>query len=169
MRLVRICLVAALTAALVPTRPVAADQAGAPRAGPAVADSIVGGDAQDLGVRWARIPAGKFQMGCVPGDAECSDDEKPQHAVTLTRAYDLMTTEVTLGMFRPYANATSRSVPAQPNSNTDARQPVVTVTWDEATPPRPHAFMHQLAGRLPDDRRLNGGKLAGTIREVLAN
>jgi hypothetical protein len=41
-------------------------------------------------------------MGCVPLDDECNDDEEPRHMVRLTRPFDLMTTEVTLGMLRMY-------------------------------------------------------------------
>ena len=40
------------------------------------------------------------------------------------------------------------------------------VVWEEDGPPRPNYFMHQLGGRLPDDRRLDGAKLAATIEEV---
>jgi|GEM_PF-3301200 len=29
------------------------------------------------------IPAGAFQMGCSPGDRDCSDDEKPPHPVKI--------------------------------------------------------------------------------------
>jgi serine/threonine-protein kinase len=99
-----------------------------------------------LGARWARISAGTFQMGCVPGDADCTDEEKPRHAVTLTRPFDLMTTEVTLGMFRAYATGTGKSLPAQPEWSTNARQPVVNVTWDEAV-----AMCGWLGGRLPTE------------------
>ena len=66
--------------------------------------------------------------------------------VTLTRAFDLMTTEVTLGMFRAYASATGKTVPDQPDWNTDARQPIVKVNWDESA-----AFCAWLNGRLPTE------------------
>lgn len=33
------------------------------------------------------IPAGSFAMGCVPGDANCKPEEKPQHLVTLDAFY----------------------------------------------------------------------------------
>ena len=40
------------------------------------------------------------------------------------------------------------------------------VAWDGDDPPRPNYFMHQLGGRLPDDLRLDGAKLAAAIEEV---
>jgi len=100
-------------------------------------------DPMGLGIRWARIPAGTFQMGCVPNDAECDKDEKPEHAVTLTRDYWLMTTEVTLGMFRAYSSL-GHPMPLQADYNVNPRQPIQSVTWVEAT-----AFCGWLNGRLP--------------------
>ena len=83
-------------------------------------------------LRWARIPAGTFEMGCVPGDPGCAPVESPRRSVLLTRAYELMTTEVTVGTFRAYAAAAGRAVPAQPAWNSDSRHPIVNVAWDEA-------------------------------------
>lgn len=37
------------------------------------------------------------------------------------------------------------------------------VAWKGDDPPRPNYFMHQLGGRLPDDLRLDGAKLAAAI------
>ena len=42
------------------------------------------------------------------------------------------------------------------------------VVWEEKSPPRPDFFMHQLGGRLPDDRSLDGPKLKSVLRETLA-
>jgi hypothetical protein len=39
------------------------------------------------------------------------------------------------------------------------------VVWDGERPPRPAYFMHQLSGRLPEDRLLDGKTLAERIRE----
>ena len=72
-------------------------------------------------VRWTRIPAGTFDMGCVPRDTDCSGDERPRHQVTLTTPFELMTTEVTVGMFQAYAGAEGRPMPQQPSWNRDSR------------------------------------------------
>jgi formylglycine-generating enzyme required for sulfatase activity len=50
---------------------------------------------------WVTIPAGTFEMGCVPGDGACDGDERPRHTVTISRPFQLMTTEVTVGSFGP--------------------------------------------------------------------
>lgn len=42
------------------------------------------------------------------------------------------------------------------------------VTWDGAGPPRPVFFMHQLGGRLPEEARLDGPKLAERVRLLLS-
>ena len=53
-------------------------------AGNLVAGTIVPGQRADaLPFAWVTIPAGTFQMGCVPGDKECNTDEEPRHPVQL--------------------------------------------------------------------------------------
>jgi formylglycine-generating enzyme required for sulfatase activity len=99
-------------------------------------------DARDPDVRWAYIPVGTFQMGCVPGDTGCFDSENPRHSVTLTRGFELMTTEVTLAIWR----RTNRALPEQPNWNAEARQPVGNVNWDDAS-----GVCSAMGGRLPTE------------------
>lgn len=103
-------------------------------------------DPRVRGLQWARIPAGTFQMGCVPGDAECRDNEKPRHEVNVSKTFDIMTTETTLGMFRAYATVTGRTMPGQPEWNTNVAQPVVFVTDYQAV-----AFCAWVGGRLPTE------------------
>lgn len=133
------------------------------------AAATVRDDPAHPGVRWARLPAGTFQMGCVPGDNDCEPNETPRHPVTLTRAFELMTTEVSVGMFRAFVAATKYRTSAEregtglvfdrktqrwgevPGANwsapgfpqTDAH-PVVQVSWDDAV-----AACKWLGGRLP--------------------
>ena len=47
------------------------------------------------GLTYVWVPPGKFQMGCSPGDADCGDDEKPAHQVTITKGFWLGQTSVT--------------------------------------------------------------------------
>ena len=81
-------------------------------------------------------------MGCSADDSRCDGDEYPSHAVTISLAFELMTTEATVGMLR----ATGSAVPEQPDWSTSPDQPVVIVNWDES-----RAFCEALGGRLPTE------------------
>jgi formylglycine-generating enzyme required for sulfatase activity len=96
----------------------------------------------DAGITWVTIPAGTFQMGCVPGDTECNIDERPRHAVTLTKPFQMMATEVTVRMYRSAA----AEVEEQPPWSTAPDHPVVIVTWEEA-----RKVCAVLGGRLPTE------------------
>jgi formylglycine-generating enzyme required for sulfatase activity/serine/threonine protein kinase len=58
------------------------------------------------------IPAGSFMMGCSPKDTECDDDEwldkekRTQLAVNISAFY-MMETEVSVGLFKEFVNATN--------------------------------------------------------------
>jgi formylglycine-generating enzyme required for sulfatase activity len=93
-------------------------------------------------IEWARIPAGTFQQGCVPDDARCDGDEHPRHAVTISRPFEMMTTEVSVGMMR----AARQAVAEQPPWSTAADHPVVIVSWTSA-----QAFCNAVGGRLPTE------------------
>ncbi len=73
------------------------------------------------------IPAGRFRMGCVSGQA-CLDDEFPVHDVTIPRAFAVSKYEVT---FEDYDRYT------YPNRVADwgwgrGRRPVINVSWNDA-------------------------------------
>src|SRR5438105_561395 len=57
------------------------------------------------------VPAGDFPMGCNSAvDTECSDDEKPQHTVTLS-AFKIDRTEVTQGQYAACISAGACNAP----------------------------------------------------------
>jgi formylglycine-generating enzyme required for sulfatase activity len=91
---------------------------------------------------WVHIPAGTFTMGCVPTDPRCGTDEHPRHAVTISKPFELMATEVTLGQFQ----ATSSQVDPQPAWSTSPSHPVVSVVWGEAV-----TFCRTAGARLPTE------------------
>lgn len=109
--------------------------AGGRRAGETRRDPIVGG------IEWAWIPAGTFEMGCTPGDFSCFPNESPRHTVTLSRAFGMMTTEVTVAMVR----AVFQTIPSQPTWSLND-SPVVNITWNDA-----RGVCESLMGRLPTE------------------
>lgn len=52
-----------------------------------------------LGMKFAFIPAGEFEMGAEPGDTLADADESPRRRVTITRGYWLGVHEVTQAQF----------------------------------------------------------------------
>jgi formylglycine-generating enzyme required for sulfatase activity len=100
------------------------------------------GTPSDESLGWLRIPAGSFLMGCVPTDMGCGADERPRHRVTLSRPFDLMAAEVTVGQFRTAMG----EVDTQPVWSTSPDHPVVSVDWEEAG-----AFCRSVGGRLPTE------------------
>lgn len=95
------------------------------------------------------IPAGKFQMGCVPGDAQCDKDESPRHEVTISNAFWITSTEVTAEAYTQYSQATGhpdakKSQLGHKGLATDV--PVIKVTWDDA-----NDYCKYAGGRLPTE------------------
>ncbi len=99
------------------------------------------------GLKYNWIPPGTFQMGCSPGDTECSPVEKPAHRVTISRGFWVGQTEVTVGAYKRFAATSGRQMPSTPSSNkdwTNDKMPIVNVSWDDA-----QAYCKWAGGRLP--------------------
>lgn len=105
------------------------------------------------GLEYALIPAGVFQMGCVPGDEDCYERELPRRSVEISRPFWLGRTEVPVEAYERFAAASNRAMPPAPqglpNYNDDwqkKRHPMVKVTWEEA-----QAYCEWAGGRLPTE------------------
>ena len=53
-----------------------------------------------IGMEFVKIPAGEFMMGCSMGDTTCKAEEKPQHQVRITKAFEMGRYEVTQGQWK---------------------------------------------------------------------
>lgn len=106
-----------------------------------------------LGMKFVDIPAGSFFMGaCKPGSAQAHDeagcpsgaaldadaysDETPQHRVRI-RGFQLGSTQVTLGQFRQFAQASGNAHLLDANflrrnAGQGETTPVVQVNWQDA-------------------------------------
>lgn len=106
------------------------------------------------GQRYVWIPPGSFRMGCSPEDNECAADEKPAHAVTISKGFWLGQTEVTVGAYRRFTQAAGRRMPDEPNWQgrplnqgwSNEQMPMVNVSWDDA-----QAYCEWAGGRLPTE------------------
>ncbi|MCU0293792.1 MAG: SUMF1/EgtB/PvdO family nonheme iron enzyme [Thermoanaerobaculaceae bacterium] len=98
------------------------------------------------GTERAYIPAGSFTMGCVSADSQCESNEKPAHRVTISRGFWMDVSEVTVGSYRTFTQATGRSAPSSPGFSQGEDHPVVNVSWEDAS-----AFCRWSGGRLPTE------------------
>jgi formylglycine-generating enzyme required for sulfatase activity len=71
--------------------------------------------ANTLGMTLAPIREGEFLMGSSDDDKDADDDEKPRHPVRITRPFYLATTEVTVGQFHRFVEATGYRTEAERN------------------------------------------------------
>jgi outer membrane protein assembly factor BamB len=115
-----------------------------------------------LSLEWASIPAGRVQIGCVPGDQECRADEKPRHTLNLA-AFQMMTTPVTVAMYRAYAAARDLPMPSQPEWNVRPDHPVVAVSWEQAA-----AFCRANEARLPTEAEFEYAARGGVDGAIYA-
>lgn len=101
-----------------------------------------GGFANSIGMRLARIPAGKFVMGSPEDEAFRLDEEKP-HDVTISRSFFMGAYEVTQADYERVMKTNPSKFARGPDAG---RHPVESVSWDEAV-----AFCEKLS-ELPEER-----------------
>ena len=75
---------------------------------------------------WSTIPAGAFKMGS-PSSEKCRATNETQHQVTLTRSFEISTTEVTQAQFKAIMGYNPSSF-----STCGTTCPVEKVSWHEA-------------------------------------
>ena len=116
------------------------------------------GDATETdgyGITWIAVPAGSFELGCVPQDLRCKDAEKPRHTVTVP-AFKMAQTEITQAQYKALIG-TNPSVFQPPQYDECPDCPVDGVTWDQAK-----AFCETVNGRLPSEAEWEYAVRAGT-------
>ncbi len=91
-------------------------------------DAVIPGVAVEIDdISWVCVPAGSFEMGSPVGEIGRDVDEVP-HAVTLTRPFFVMTTELTQGEFEALAGVDL----ADCSGGCGADHPVQSVSWFDA-------------------------------------
>jgi len=112
------------------------------------------------GMEFVTIPSGSFRMGSMPTEEGRDDDESPRHTVDIS-SFELMTTEVTQGMWgEVMGNNPSRFV--------SSNRPVEQVSWDDV-----QLFIEELNSidteyiyRLPSESEWEYACRAGTTTPI---
>lgn len=122
---------------------------------------------ESSGLTYLRIPPGEFVAGCRANDPACRDDEKPRRLIRVDDGFWMSATEVHVGAFRRFTEATGYRSAAErrgvggvlgregwgnregaswraPGFEQDDDHPVVLVSWADA-----RRFCTWVGGRLP--------------------
>ncbi len=97
------------------------------------------------------IPPGSFSMGCVPADTRCKNEEKPRHAVKISKGMWMGKNEVQVSSFTRFVDLDKkqRKMPSAPLWDKKWRElnhPINGVTWDQA-----ESYCEAAGGRLPTE------------------
>ena len=91
------------------------------------------------GLTYVWIRGGLFAMGCSPEDAECFDDEKPSHQVTISNGFWMGQMLVTQAAYKKVTGV-------NPSRFKGEKLPVEMVSWDEA-----QNYCRKVGMRLPTE------------------
>jgi formylglycine-generating enzyme required for sulfatase activity/serine/threonine protein kinase len=80
---------------------------------------------KQIGMEFVPIPAGRFWMGCSPGDSQCHGDENPRHEVEITKSFQLGKYEVTQEQWVKLMGSNPSYFKG------DGRLPVEQVNWND--------------------------------------
>jgi len=116
------------------------------------------------GLNYAWVPPGPFMMGCSPGETKCDPEEKPSHAVRITKGFWMGQIEVPVGAYKRFSMDSHRPLPPEPNFNrgwSNDRMPMVKMTWSEA-----RAYCLWAGGRLPTEAEWEYAARAGSLQSL---
>jgi formylglycine-generating enzyme required for sulfatase activity len=109
------------------------------------------------GLPYVWIPPGSFPMGCSAGEADCANDVRPTHTVTITKGFWLGQTPVTQAAY-------VKIIGMNPSHFRGDSLPVDSLTWNEAK-----QYCETAGGRMPTDAEWEYAARAGDPSTIYGN